>query len=514
MAVYDYIIVGSGIAGLYSALLASRHGSVLIATKGTIEECNTRFAQGGIAAAIGAGDSAELHFKDTVNAGAGLSDEAAVRILVREAALGIKDLIEIGVPFDTVEGEVALTLEAAHSMPRILHAGGDATGRHIEETLSASVRAAGIPILEHCLVTSINVVDGRVCGVETLTASSEGGERHSYCCRFLIMATGGAGQLFSLTTNPDIATGDGVALAYRAGADIKDMEFFQFHPTALTIPGVPPFLISESVRGEGGLLRSVDGRRFMADYTPQVELASRDIVSRAIVSEMSRTGADHVYLDVTHLPPTLVLTRFPQIYRHCLANNLDITRDLIPVAPAAHYMIGGIKVDTWGASSLAGLYAAGEVSCTGVHGANRLASNSLLEVLVFARRIIKHSIDSNSSAQAQIAERRRLAHIVPHELLSLPDRSELQELLWQTAGIQRDGFGLAEAAEKLAGWDALVQKSAFDSRHEYELANLILTGRLLVEAALYRTESRGAHYRTDYPKPDERWRRHIIINAT
>jgi L-aspartate oxidase len=304
-----------------------------------------------------------------------------------------------------------------------------------------------------------------------------------------------------------------VALAYQAGADIKDMEFFQFHPTALKIPGAPPFLISESVRGEGGLLRSADGRRFMADYTPQAELAPRDIVSRAIVSEMSRTGADHVYLDVTHLPATLVLTRFPQIYRHCLANKLDITRDLIPVAPAAHYMIGGIRVNTWGASSLAGLYAAGEVACTGVHGANRLASNSLLEVLVFARRIVKHSTEADSEPLPPASDSRRLADIVPHRVLSLPNRVDIQELLWQSAGILRDCIGLAEAAEKLGGWDALVQRSTFNSRDDYELANLIITGRLLVEAALYRTESRGAHYRTDYPEPDGRWRRHIIFNT-
>jgi L-aspartate oxidase len=512
LATYDYIIVGSGIAGLYTALLASRYGSVLIVTKGSIEECNTRFAQGGIAAAIGAGDSPELHYQDTMKAGAGLSDARAVRILVDEAAEGIKSLIELGVPFDTVEGEVALTLEAAHSIPRILHAGGDATGRHIEETLSAQVRAKDIPIVEHCLVSSLVVDRGRACGVKTLTRD---GQERRLSCRFLILASGGAGRLYSLTTNPEIATGDGVALAYRAGADIQDMEFFQFHPTALKINGAPPFLISESVRGEGGLLRNVDGRRFMPDYSEQSELAARDIVSRAIVSEMSKSGTDHVLLDVTHLPEALVLARFPQIYRHCLAQGLDITRDLIPVAPAAHYMIGGVRVDEWGASSLPGLYAAGEVACTGVHGANRLASNSLLEVLVFARRIVDHS-RSKISGKSGLppTSRLRLADITPHEVLSLPDRGELQSLMWQHAGILREEASLNETAGRLAGWEATVRSSAPFDRESWELANLILTGRLLVEAALNRRESRGAHFRIDYPIPSDAWRRHVVFNVT
>ena len=509
MASYDYIIVGSGIAGLYSALLARKYGSVLIITKGSIEECNTRFAQGGIAAAVGAGDSPELHFKDTVAAGAGLSDEAMVRILASEATLRIKDLIEFGVPFDTIEGEVALTLEAAHSVPRILHAGGDATGRYIEETLSARVRSAKIPVVEHCLATKIITEGGRASGLDTLCTMT--GQKETYICRHLILASGGAGQLFSLTTNPSVATGDGVALAYQAGADIMDMEFFQFHPTALKLPGVPVFLISESVRGEGGILRNNEGRRFMADYAAKAELAPRDVVSRAIVSEMNKTGADHVYLDVTHLPATLVLARFPQIYHHCLDQGLDITKDLIPVAPAAHYMIGGVRVNTWGASSVPGLYAAGEVSCTGVHGANRLASNSLLEVLVFSHRIVENTTGRGQSLAMAPAQRRRLAEVKPGAVVSLPEKKELQELMWHHAGIVRDGTGLAEAAAKLAVWQAAAGEGV--RREDHELHHLITCGRLMTEAALYREESRGSHYRSDFPWTSEKWRRHIVISA-
>ena len=509
MASYDYIIVGSGIAGLYSALLARKYGSVLIVTKGSIKECNTQFAQGGIAAAVGAGDSPELHFKDTMAAGAGLSDESMVRILASEAALRITDLIELGVPFDTVEGEVALTLEAAHSMPRILHAGGDATGRYIEETLSARVRAADIPVVEHCLATRIITEGDRAAGLETLSAST--GNCETIQCRHLILASGGAGQLFSLTTNPSVATGDGVALAYEAGADIIDMEFFQFHPTALKLPGVPAFLISESVRGEGGILRNKEGRRFMTDYAPRGELAPRDVVARAIVSEMTRTGADHVNLDVTHLPSTLVLSRFPQIYHYCLEHGIDITKNMIPVAPAAHYMIGGVRVNAWGASSVAGLYAAGEVSCTGVHGANRLASNSLLEVLVFSHRIIENSVGKGQTLAMAPAQRRRLAEAKSGDVVSLPSKTDIQEIMWRRAGIIRDGAGLAEAAAKLSSWQAATV--ATTSREDYEIRHLITCGRLMTEAALYREESRGSHFRADFPWTSEKWRRHIVISA-
>jgi L-aspartate oxidase len=455
-------------------------------------------------------DSPELHYKDTISAGAGLCNEEAVRILTWEAPDRIADLVKFGVPFDTFNGEIALTREAAHSMPRILHAGGDATGAQIETTLSRQIRMAQIPVLEHCLATQIIMENGRVCGLETFDTHTCGAQ--CFGCRNLVLATGGAGQLFKFTTNPEVATGDGVALAFRAGADIVDMEFFQFHPTALHLPGVEPFLISEAVRGEGGILRNGNGEAFMKGYTPQAELAPRDIVARAIVSEMGKTGADHVYLDVTHLPAAITAARFPQIYHYCLEHGLDMAKDMIPVAPAAHYMIGGIRVNTWGESSLPGLFAAGEAACTGVHGANRLASNSLLEVLVFGKRIVERSL--KGGPREEMADwsgdmRRVLNHDSAIMDVNPPGRAALQQLLWENAGIVRNGPGLARASAILARWQDYLQEPA--DRPSWELLNLIITGRLMTEAALMRLESRGAHYRLDYPKVESAWHKHIVI---
>ena len=508
---YDYIIVGSGIAGLYSALLARENGSVLILTKGSIEECNTKHAQGGIAAAVGKHDSPQLHFQDTIAAGAGLCDTETVRTLVEEAPDRISDLIKLGVPFDTLDGEIALTQEAAHSTPRILHAGGDATGEHIETTLSRHVRLSRIKVLEYCLVTSITVEDNAVRGVEVLDCRTSSIEE--FGCHFLIMVTGGAGRLFKLTTNSEVATGDGVSLAYEAGVEIVDMEFFQFHPTVLRLPGVIPFLISEAMRGEGGILRNVEGERFMLKYTPEGELAPRDVVTRGILNEMKRTRSDKVFLDVTHLSPRLVTTRFPHIYRFCLDCGLDITKDLVPVAPAAHYMMGGVMTSNWGETNIACLFAAGETACTGVHGANRLASNSLLETVVFAKRIVQRTEDSGkSSAQAPMREsgfycslgQRDKPKTIPP--LSL---SNLQSLLWEKVGIERSGEALKEAADILAAWEEKLPQPT--DRPSYELSDMVTTSRLMTEAALIREESRGAHFRTDFPHSSPTWLRHIIF---
>jgi L-aspartate oxidase len=506
---YDYIIVGSGIAGLYSALLAKDYGSVLIITKGGIEECNTRYAQGGIAAALGKNDSPDLHYNDTIKAGAGLCNPEAVKILVNEAPDRISDLIRYGVPFDTLDGEIALTREAAHCVPRIVHAGGDATGEYIESTLSEQVLISGITVLEYCLATEIVIENGCVAGIKATDFRS--GLSEEYGCRFIILATGGAGRLYKYTTNSDTATGDGISLAYQSGAEITDMEFYQFHPTALRLPGVWPFLITEAVRGEGGILRNVDGYRFMPDYVAEGELAPRDIVARSIVSEMRKTGSDRVFLDVTHIPAIKVTTRFPHIYRYCLDHGLDITKGLIPVAPAAHYLMGGVKVNTWGETNIGGLFAAGETACTGVHGANRLASNSLLEVVVFSKRIIEKSQMQSKRAVPNMAEGE--CHHLNHQPLKddipLLNLANLQSLLWDEVGIVRSGEGLNQAAGTLAAWQKVLPQPA--DRASYELNAMVLNARLVTEAALMREESRGAHFRTDFSQPSPAWERHTVF---
>ena len=507
---YDYIIVGSGIAGLYIALLAIERGSVLILTKGSIDDCNTKYAQGGIAAAMGNDDSPELHFKDTMAAGDGLCDAEAVRILTEEAANCIDDLIKFGVPFDTLDGEITLTREAAHSVPRIMHAGGDATGEHIEVTLSRHVRASPIKVLENCLASEILVQDGKVTGIRSLDCRT--GSVEEYGCRFLILATGGAGRLFKYTTNSDVVTGDGIALAFEAGAEISDIEFFQFHPTVLRLPGVAPFLISEAVRGEGGILKNAEGHRFMPNYVAEAELAPRDIVARSIVYEMKKTHSDRVFLDVTHLPPRLITTRFPHIYRFCQDHSLDITKRLIPVAPAAHYLMGGVKVNTWGETNIPELFAAGETACTGVHGANRLASNSLLESVVFSKRIVQRTEMTAPPQSCQpsavsclycLPDREVLSKVPP---LNLPN---LQSLMWDKVGIIRSGKSLKEAASIQATWESFLSQPT--DRPSYELNNLVLCARLMTEAALLREESRGAHFRSDFSKTSPEWQRHIVF---
>ncbi|MBA7694630.1 L-aspartate oxidase [subsurface metagenome] len=486
---------------------------MLVITKGSIDDCNTKYAQGGIAAAIGKGDSPELHFKDTIAAGDGLCDEKAVRILVNEAPGRIAELVNFGVPFDTLDGEIALTMEAAHSISRILHAGGDATGEHIEVTLSKLVRSSKIKVLEDCLATEILVEKGVAMGIKALDCHT--GSIDEFECHSLILATGGAGQLFKFNTNSDIATGDGIALAFKAGAEIVDMEFFQFHPTALSLPGVTPFLISEAVRGEGGMLRNVDGYRFMPDYTPQGDLAPRDIVTRSILHEMEKTSSDRVCIDVTHLPPDVTTTRFPNIYQFCLAHGLDITEELVPVAPAAHYMMGGIKTNSWGETNIAGLFATGETACTGVHGANRLASNSMLEVVVFSKRIVEKTEKGIKQRASRVTKGTEA-----HSLLSqrqvrkttpAPSLSALQQLHWNKVGVIRNRESLTQAADILAAWQKTLPKPT--DRPSYELNNLVLTGRLVTEAALLRKESRGAHFRSDFPQSLSQWQSHIVFTS-
>jgi L-aspartate oxidase len=512
---YDYVIVGSGIAGLYAAILAREHGSALVLTKGSIDDCNTRWAQGGIAAPIGPGDSPEQHLRDTIEAGAGLVDEAAARVLTSEAADRIRDLAALGVRFDTNDGQIALGREGAHSLPRIVHAGGDSTGAYIELTLASVARLEGITVLEWTQAVQILTDSGRAVGVRAMDVRS--GEMTDYASRFLVLATGGAGRLYSVSTNPEVATGDGIAMAYRAGAEITDMEFIQFHPTALQLPGVQPFLISEAMRGEGGVLLDVNGARFMPEYDSRAELAPRDVVARAIVERMQATASDHVLLDMTQLGSEHVAARFPQIYRFCMEAGLDITREPIPVSPAAHYTMGGVRTNVWGETTAPGLYACGECACTGVHGANRLASNSLLETVVFARRVVERTLASPETSADPSPSLRELSAPEPGEAEPFT-KAALQELMWRDVGIVRDRESLGRAKAALSAWSfdppgRIRMSDEGLCRESQELGDILTCARLVTEAALTREESRGAHFRRDYPQSLEEWRRRLVWQA-
>ena len=494
------VIVGSGIAGLIAALETSRKHRVTLVTKAQLAESNTRYAQGGIAAALFHDDSVEEHVADTLRAGAGLCDLGAVEVLCSEGPQRVMDLVDLGVVFDQRNGEFARALEAAHSRARVLHAGGDATGLAIEMALVRAVRAAQtgqkITVLEHTFACDLVMREERVAGLEIL---DEAGRRHVLEADTVILASGGAGQLYRHTTNPTVATGDGVALALRGGAEVANLEFYQFHPTALALPG--NFLISEAVRGDGAVLRDLDGNRFMQAVHPDAELAPRDVVARGIAAQMSKQEGQPVLLDATALGPDFLAERFPTIDAACRQNGLDWSRVPIPVTPAAHYWMGGIRTDTWGRSSLPGLFAAGEVACTGVHGANRLASNSLLESLVFAWRAA-HLLNEPSwpvnanwrvwTPQMTQAEPLDLDVNGPNETV---DRATLQQLMWTAAGIQRTETNLREAAVQLARWTG-----EGTTTMALETANLLTIARVLVDSALIREESRGAHYRVDFPE--------------
>ena len=506
---YEFIVVGSGIAGLYTALLAQKHGRVLVLTKSTLEDCNTRWAQGGIAAAVGDQDSAYLHYQDTLAAGAGLCDPDAVRILCEEGPERVVDLISFGVPFDTEHGRIALAREGAHSVPRVLHSGGDSTGASIETSLSASVlHSPNIDVIEHQQVTSICIENGRAVGLNCF--DSQSGERRQYGGRHIVLASGGAGRLYSQTTNPEVATADGVAIAFRAGAEVVDCEFFQFHPTAFAKPGAPSFLISEAVRGEGAHLINEKGERFAHKSDDRGELAPRDVVARAISHEMSETGTDSVYLTLNHLPRERVLNRFPSIARFCQSHGIDLATDPVPVAPAAHYFMGGVKANDWGETSLPGLYACGEVACTGVHGANRLASNSLLETLVFPHRLVDQALSGMSRNDFNNGPEISIAETQPSESNNdpRPTMAEIQRLMWESVGLIRERDALKKANSQLFRWIEAMSAEP-SNRGEAEIQNAALVGWLISTAALAREESRGAHFRPDFPSPSDSWRRRL-----
>lgn len=498
---YRLIVVGSGISGLFVALEARHLGPVLVITKGSVDDCNTRWAQGGIAAAVGPLDSPAQHLADTIAAGAGLVDEEAAQILCYAAPDRIGDLVGHGVAFDSDEGGVALGREAAHSAARVLHAGGDRTGAAIETALSEAVSRRSITVLDHTLAAEIVLRRERVAGVRAIDVAS--GAERTFEAPAVVLATGGAGQLYSHTTNPEVTTGDGVVLAFGAGADLADLEFYQFHPTAFRQPGSPPFLITEALRGDGAVLRNITGEPFMARYHALGDLAPRDVVARAAVAEMRLTGSDNVLLDATGTKTDLE-ARFPGVYAFCRSAGLDIRREPIPVAPAAHYMMGGVRTDTWGRTTVPGLYACGEVACTGVHGANRLASNSLLETVVFGKRVVEHLASGEIGAHAPEPSGRTA--LPPSR--RAPAAGVLQELMWQAAGIERDGAAIGQALATIESWP---EGGSERNRQAIEERQMAVLAHLMLQAALERTESRGAHYRRDFPATDDaNWRRRLV----
>lgn len=504
----DCIVIGSGIAGLFTAIKAGEDRRVIMITKKSLMESNTRYAQGGIAAVIAEDDSPAYHLQDTLMAGAGLCSSAAVDALVNEGPARVQELIQWGTLFDKENGVLALTQEGAHSHRRILHANGDATGYEIVRALAEQVaKQENIEVWDDHYVIDL-ITDGGECVGALL--QRPGGGRLFLQGDATILCSGGAGQLFRYTTNPEVATGDGVAIAYRAGAHIRDMEFIQFHPTALSYPGAPRFLISEAVRGEGAVLRNINGDRFMDRYHELMELAPRDIVARAIVSEMELTKSTFVYLDITHEPTDMVRHRFPTIYETCMGFGLDITSDWIPVAPAAHYIMGGIKTNLRGESTIPRLFACGEVSSTGLHGANRLASNSLSEAIVFGQRIVDRIRELPPIGDKDISVSNSEGRLQFPSQAIAERRLKLQKVMVRYAGVRRNEDTLCKGLVELKRLLPIFE-SALSKREEYEFANMLTCCLLVTESALAREESRGAHYREDYPeRDDEQWRKHLL----
>lgn len=511
----DVLIIGGGIAGIRAALEIDPRLDVLVVTKDTLDVSNSAYAQGGIAGVLDPSDDVADHERDTLAAGCGLCDRDIVRMVVREAPQRIRELAELGARFDRENGRLALTQEGGHSHRRIVHALGDATGKEVMRALVQKIRdAAHIRTWERAFTVDLLTHEGRcrgafVCGTD--------GRGTMVWAKRTILATGGAGRLFRETTNPPIATADGHAMGFRAGALVRDMEFMQFHPTVLYIAGGARYLISEAVRGEGGVLRNVRGERFMPQYSPDAELAPRDVVARAITDQMAQTSHPCVYLDLSHLPSDRIRQRFPHIGRVCADFGIDITKDWIPVRPGAHYMIGGLQVDADGRTSLPGLFAAGEVTSSGLHGANRLASNSLLEGLVFGAHA------GSAASREALQEPDRLVvepvHFEPpegddDEELDVADlEASLRSLMWRDVGIRRDAVHLAEAARQVDFWQRYAGPREFHSTAGRELQNMLLVARLMIAAATLREESRGVHFRTDFPEPRPEFARHITLAA-
>lgn len=496
----DFLVIGAGVAGLRAAIELSAAGTVLVVAKDTLRESNSEYAQGGIAVALSDDDEVELHEQDTLYAGDGLCDPEAVRTLVEEGPEAIQLLIDWGVQFDREGVRLAFTREGAHSRNRVLHAHGDSTGREIARTLQRKAASLpGVTFQSYAATVDLLVEDGRVTGA--LVFDEQAGALIPVRARGVLLATGGLGRVYKETTNPDVATGDGVAMAWRAGAEISNIEFVQFHPTALHVEGAPRFLISEALRGEGAVLKNAAGERFMPRYHEMGDLAPRDVVSRAIVAEMRRTGAPHMFLDLTERPAEFIRKRFPRIYETCLRYGIDLALQPAPVHPAAHYAMGGVRTDLDGRTSLPGLFAAGEVACTGVHGANRLASNSLLEGVVFGARAGSSMRDTLAPASNGDSS--------PERTFPQVAERDLRQLTWDYCGIARDRAGLTQAVAQLASYGLQTNPGA--RLADYDRRNIHCVAGLIARCALDREESRGAHYRTDFPDKREVFQRPSLL---
>jgi L-aspartate oxidase len=503
----DFIVIGSGIAGLRASIELARTGAkVSVLTKSKTSDSNTEWAQGGVAVVLSDDDNAELHEDDTLIAGAGLCDERAVETLVTEGTRYIKQLIEWGTEFDREGGKLVFTREAAHSRRRILHAHGDSTGKEIVRALIARARQEKtINLLPFSHTESLIVEDGRCLGVKYLDPILKA--TRDIFAKSVILCTGGAGQLYQHSTNPPVATGDGMAMSYFAGAELADMEFVQFHPTALNLENAPRFLLSEAMRGEGAILRNAHGKRFMGDYDERLELAPRDIVSRSIVSEMRKTGTRTVFLDITDKSEEFLKHRFPKIYDTCKYFDLNIATDLLPVSPASHYTMGGVRTDLFGRTTIEGLYAAGEVTCTGVHGANRLASNSLLEGLVFGARAGKAATEDNYELRItnygsgkEISKSR--VRRPKSDKIATAVRKRVKRVMWERVGIVRDKDSLTRA---LSEFEQIGEANLSDASR-----NFVTLAMMVTRAALWREESRGGHFRSDFPERVDDWKVHSI----
>lgn len=510
-SVSDVLVIGSGIAGLSIALRIGADFKVTLLTKSELGETTTRYAQGGVAAAIGENDSSESHFKDTIEAGQGLCNEEAVKILVSEGPARLKELIDFGAKFDFNDGKISLSREGGHSVARVAHARGDATGSEIEATLVSLVgKNSGINIKENVFVLDLITHEDRCVGVITYTYPDE---IEIFYANIVILAAGGMGQLYKITTNPPIATGDGVAMACRAGAEISDVEFIQFHPTAFYANENPRFLITEALRGEGAYLIDYDGNRFMLGVHPLGELAPRDIVTREMFKIMTLTNRDFLFLDATRIPIDRIKSNFPTIYNHCFENGIDISKDVIPVAPAAHYMSGGVSSDMNGRTTLTGLYVCGEAACTGVHGANRLASNSLLEGLVVSKRICD-VLPSEIKKLKTDFEKVSVSYRLPRgysKVDVLEARDYLQKLMTDNVGVVRTEESLKMALDVINSREDILELE-FNSVFGFELQNMILGTLLVTNSAWERKETRGVHFREDFPlKDDLNWKKHSML---